>query len=114
VIPWTKLEAACAPRYGRVGLPSHPLSKMAALWMLKHRYHFSDERVVTMWQESLYDQYFAGEATCQWGLPCAASDGVHCRHRLGKAGITKLFSRSVALHADKGKKTKEVMGDTTV
>jgi hypothetical protein len=57
-----------------MGLPSHPLSKMAALWMRKHRYHFSDELVVTMWQESLYDQYFTGEATCQWGPPCAASD----------------------------------------
>jgi transposase, IS5 family len=33
---------------------------------------------------------------------------------LGEAGITKLFSRSVALQADKVKKAKEVMGDTTV
>jgi transposase, IS5 family len=36
------------------------------------------------------------------------------RHRLGKEGITKLFALSVALHADKIKKAKEVMGDTTV
>jgi transposase, IS5 family len=87
---------------------------MAALWMRKYLYHLSDERVVAMWQESLYDQYFAGEATFQWGPPCAASELVHLRHRLGEAGIAKMFSRSVALHADKVKKAKEVMVDTTV
>jgi hypothetical protein len=47
---------------------------MAALWMRKHRYHLSDERVGAMWQESPYDQYFTGEATSQWGPPCAESD----------------------------------------
>jgi transposase, IS5 family len=45
-IPWSKLEEAIAPRYGRVGLPSHPIRKMAALLMLKHRYNLSDECVV--------------------------------------------------------------------
>lgn len=113
-IPWKKLEAAYAPRYGRVGLPSHPIRKMAALLMLKHLYNLSDERVVAQWQESPYCQYFAGEATFQWGQPCAASDLVHFRHRLGAKGIEKLFALSIALHADKVKKAKEVMVDTTV
>jgi transposase, IS5 family len=63
---------------------------------------------------NLYYQYFAGDATFQWGQPCAASDLVHFRHRLGEAGIGKLFALSVALHADKVKKAKEVMVDTTV
>jgi transposase, IS5 family len=87
---------------------------MASLWMRKHRYHLSDERVVAMWQESPYDQYLAGEATFQWGPPCTASDGVHLRRRLEEDGITKLFALAVALHADKVKKAKEVMVDTTV
>jgi transposase, IS5 family len=69
VIPWKKLEEAFAPLYARVGLPSHPIRKMAALLMLKHLYNLSDERVVAMWQESPYYQYFAGEATFQWGQP---------------------------------------------
>ena len=46
VIPWKQLEEAFAPRYGTVGLPSHPIRKMAALLMLKHLYNLSDERVV--------------------------------------------------------------------
>ena len=114
VIPWKQLEEAFAPRYGRVGLPSHPIRKMTALLMLKHLYNLSDERVVAMWQENPYYQYFAGEATFQWGQPCAASDLVHFRHRLGEKGIKKLFALSIALHADKVKKAKEIIVDTTV
>jgi IS5 family transposase len=87
---------------------------MTALLMLKHSYNLSDERVVAMWQENPYYQYFAGEATFQWGQPCAASDLVHFRHRLGEKGIEKLFALSVALHADKVKKAKEIIVDTTV
>jgi hypothetical protein len=74
VLPWKKLEEAFAPLYGKVSLPSHPIRKMTALLIRKHLYNFSDERVVAMWQESPYDQYFTGEATFQWGPPCAASD----------------------------------------
>ena len=114
VIPWEKIEEAFAPLYGKVGLPSHPIRKMAALLMLKHLYNLSDERVVAHWETNPYFQYLAGEATFQWGQPCAASDLVHFRHRLGEDGIAKLFALSVALHADKVKKAKEVMVDTTV
>jgi transposase, IS5 family len=74
---------------------------MAALWIRQHRYHLSDERVAAHGETNPYFQYLAREATLQWGQPCAASDCVHCGHRLGEAGITKLFALSVALHADK-------------
>ena len=87
---------------------------MAALLMRKHLYNLSDERVVAMWQENFYYQYFAGEATGQWGQPCAASDLVHFRHRIGTKGIEKLLALSIALHQDKVKKAKEVIVDTTV
>ena len=36
VIPWQKLEEEFAPLYGKVGLPSHSIRKMAALLMLKY------------------------------------------------------------------------------
>ena len=114
MIPWKKLEEAFAPRYGTVGLPSHPIRKMAALLMLKHLYNLSDERVVDRWETDPYYQYLAGEATFQWGQPCAASDLAHFRHRLGEKGIKKLFALSIALHADQVKKAKEVIVDTTV
>jgi transposase, IS5 family len=114
VIPWKELEEAFAPRYSRVGLPSKPLRRMIALLVLKHLYNLSDERVVAHWETDAYFQYFAGEATMQWGQPCAASDLVHFRHRLGEEGITKLFALSIALHGDKVKKAKEVIVDTTL
>ena len=114
LIPWKQLEEAFAPRYGTVGLPSHPIRKMAAFLMLKHLYNLSDERVVDRWETDPYYQYLAGEATFQWGQPCAASDLVHFRHRLGEKGIQKLFALSIALHADQVKKAKEVIVDTTV
>jgi transposase, IS5 family len=82
--------------------------------MRTYLYPLSDERVVAHWETNPYFQYRAREATFQWGPPCAASDGVHGRHRLGEEGITQLFALSVALHADQVKKAKEVMGDTTV
>ena len=82
--------------------------------MLKHLYNLSDERVVDRWETDPYCQYFAGEATFQWGPPCAASDLVHFRHRLIEKGIEKLFALSIALHAAKVKKAKEVIVDTTV
>ena len=72
-IPWKKLEEAFAPIYGSVGLSSHPIKKMTALLMLKHLYNFRDERLVAIWQEVPYYQYFAGEATFQWGQPCGAT-----------------------------------------
>ena len=114
IIPWQKLEKDFEPLYARVGLPSHPVRKMAGLLMLKQLYGLSDERVVAMWQENPYFQFFAGEATLQWGQPCAASDLVHFRHRIGEEGIAKLFAISVDLHADKVKKAREVIVDTTV
>jgi len=113
-IPWKKLEEEFAPLYGTVGSPSHPIRKMAALLMLKHVYNLSDERVVERWETDPYYQYFAGEATFHWGQPCAASDLVHFRNRLGEQGIEKLFALSVALHQDEVKKAKDVIVDTTV
>jgi transposase, IS5 family len=82
--------------------------------MHKHLYHLSDERVVAHGATNPYSQHLAGEATFQWGPPCAASDRVHCRHRLREEEIAKLFALSVALQADKVKQAKEVMRDTTV
>ena len=114
VIPWGKLEKDFAPLYGTVGLPSHPVRKMAALLMFKHLYNLSDERVVERWTTDPYFQFFAGEAYFQWGQPCAASDLVHFRHRIGEKGIEKLFALSIALHQDKVKKAREVIVDTTV
>ncbi|MEM7055684.1 MAG: hypothetical protein AAF392_02265 [Bacteroidota bacterium] len=49
-----------------------------------------------------------------WEQPCAASDLLHFRKRLGKAGTQALFAFSVLMHGKKLAKAKEVLIDTTV
>ncbi len=56
---------------------------MTALLMLKYLHNLIDECVGAMWQENAYDQHFSGETIPQWNQPCAVSDLVHFRHRLG-------------------------------
>ncbi len=113
-IDWQRLEKIFKPLYATVGQPSHPIRKMVSLLLLQRIYKLSDERVVEEWRTNIYFQYFSGEALFQWSQPCAASDLVHFRNRIGENGIKILFQLSVDLHASTVKKTKEVLVDTTV
>ena len=113
-IPWKKIEDKFKHLYSHTGTPSHHLRKMVGITLLQRIYNLSDERVVALWMEVLYFQYFCGEASFQWQQPCAASDLVHFRKRLGKPGIQALFTLSVHMHGTKLAKAKEVLVDTTV
>ncbi|MCG8386952.1 MAG: transposase [Cytophagales bacterium] len=113
-IPWKRLEEKFEHLYSHTGAPSHHFRKMTGILLLQRIYHFSDERVVALWRENPYFQYFCGETSFQWEQPCAASDLVHFRKRLGKEGIEALFALSVPMHGNKLAKAKEVLGDTTV
>jgi IS5 family transposase len=85
---------------------------MVGLLLLKQLHNLSDERVVEQWTLNPYFQFFCGEREFQWGAPCAASELVHFRHRIGPQGGEKLLAASVALHGDKAQE-KEVVLDTT-
>ena len=80
-IPWKTLEGKLKHLYSNTGAPSHPLRKMVGMLLLQRIYNLSDERVVALWKENPYFQYFCGEAAFQWEQPCAASDLVHFRKR---------------------------------
>ena len=71
-IPWKNLEDKFTHLYSHTGAPSHHLRKMIGLLLLQRIYNLSDERVVDMWIENPYFQYFSGEAAFQWQQPCAA------------------------------------------
>ena len=114
ILPWQEIEKQFASLYAQVGNPSHPIRKMTGLLLLQHLYKLSDERVVGEWEQNIYYQFFTGEGALQWNQPCAASDLVHFRKRIGKEGINYLFELSVKLHGKKVKKGKEVIVDTTV
>jgi len=113
-INWGQLEKDWAHLYSHRGFPSHPLRKMVGLLLLKPMYNLSDERLVARWKENPYMQYFCGEAFFQKQQPCASSDLVHFRNRLGKDGIEKLLQLTIQLHEGKVKRAKTILVDTTV
>ena len=90
------------------------MRKMAALLMLKHLYNLSGERVVAHWETLPLLPVHGRRGYLTVGPTCAASDLVRFRNCLGDKDIAKLLDLSMALHADKVKKAKEVMVDTTV
>lgn len=113
-LSWHKLEARFKHLYSHTGAPSHPIRRMLGLLLLQHMFKLSDERIVEVWKQNPYYQYFTGEAEFQWYQPCASSDLVHFRKRLGEEGIRILFAVSVGLHGSEVKKAQEVIVDTTV
>ena len=86
---------------------------MCGLLILKQLYNLSDESVVSQWKQNPYYQVFCGETSFQNTLLCHSTELVKFRQRLGKAGIEKLLSLSVALHGDASEETT-VLVDTTV
>jgi IS5 family transposase len=113
-INWDFLEESFKGYYSTMGAPSKPIRLMVGLLILKHLYNLSDERVVEAWVENPYYQYFTGGIYFSWEFPCAASDLVHFRHRIGEEGIKLIFEQSVELHKEAVEESKEVLIDTTV
>ena len=84
---------------------------MTALLILKQLYRLSDKVLVEEeWEMNPYFQYFGGMTTVHWGQPCAASDLIHFRKRIGKQGVEKILKHSIDLH----EKDNHTSIDTTV
>ena len=113
-IDWDYFEKEFAPFYSDKGRPAHPIRLMTSLLILKAIYNLSDERLVEQqWEMNMYFQYFSGLFHPQWGQPCAASDLVYFRKRIGKQGVEKIFKHSIDLHG-KNSQDPNVSIDTTV
>lgn len=114
-INWKSLEEKLSPFYAdEFGRPAKPIRLMCGLLILKQLYNLSDERIVEHWIRDAYFQYFCGESDFQWGQPCASSELVHFRERIGEEGIAEIFKQSVVIHGKKAQKEKEAFIDTTV
>ena len=112
-IDWDYFEEAFKDLYSDQGRPAHPIRLMVSLLILKSMYNLSDEKLVEEhWEMNVYFQYFSGEQIQRWGAPCAASDLVHFRQRIGEDGVEKIFRHSIDKH---GKDAREdhVSIDTT-
>ncbi|MBF0290495.1 MAG: IS5 family transposase [SAR324 cluster bacterium] len=112
-IPWESFEEWFSPLYSENGRPAHPIRLMVSLLILKHLYDLGDETVVATWIRDPYFQYFSGEESFQWDFPCAPSDLVHFRKRIGETGVEKILKVSIQIHGKEALE-EDIVIDTTV
>ena len=74
---------------------------MCGLLILKHLRNISDESVVEQWSENAYFQYFCGMHEFVPSFPCASSELVHFRKRIGEKGMELILSESSRVNDDK-------------
>lgn len=86
---------------------------MVGLLILKHLHNLSDESVVEQWSENVYYQYFCGLEEFVSSAPCASSELVHFRNRIGESGMELIFKESISINGDDGDEP-HVNVDTTV
>ena len=95
------------------GRPGKPIRLMVGLLILKHLRNVSDEGIVEQWSENVYYQYFCGMEEFNSEPPCASSELVHFRKRIGESGIELIFQESVRVNGDDSN-DPHVNVDTTV
>ena len=57
----------------------------------------SDEQVVAQFAENAYYQYFCSLEAFSISAPCASSELVHFRHRIGKEGMELILKESIRI-----------------
>ena len=98
-IDWAKFDTAFEPLYSQNnGRPSKPIRLMCGLLILKHLRNLSDESVVEQWSENTYYQHFCGMQEFTPCAPCASSELVHFRNRIGEKGIELIFQESIRVN----------------
>ena len=80
------------------GRPPKPIRLMTGLLILKHLRNISDEQVVAQFSENAYYQYFCGMVSFGIGAPCASSELVHFRHRIGEKGMELILKESIRVN----------------
>lgn len=116
-IDWGKFETAFQPLYCQSnGRPGKPIRLMCGMLILKHLRNLSDESLVEQWSENAYYQYFCGMQEFTPSAPCASSELVHFRKRIGKEGIELIFQESIRVNNedDEGRHHDTAFIDSTV
>lgn len=97
-IDWGMLDREFSKLYhAENGRPAKPIRLMVGLLIIKHLRNISDESVVEQWSENNYYQYLCGNREFVAGAPCAASELVHFRHRIGEDGVELIFKESIRI-----------------
>lgn len=101
VINWQLFENAFSPLYcSDNGRPALPIRMMVGLIVIKHLRNLSHESVVEQYSENIYYQYFCGEKEFVAKKPCAASELVHFRNRIGEEGVELILKESIRINGD--------------
>ena len=108
MIDWSLFEKSFAPLFcADNGRPPKPIRLMTGLLMLKHLRNVSDEQVVVQFTENAYYQYFCGLEAFSISAPCASSELVHFRHRIGEEGVELILKESIRINLAMEDKKKE-------
>ena len=108
MIDWSLFEKSFAPLFcADNGRPPKPIRLMTGLLMLKHLRNVSDEQVVVQFTENAYYQYFCGLEAFSIFAPCASSELVHFRHRIGEEGMELTLKESIRINLAMGDRKKE-------
>ena len=98
-VDWSLFEKSFAPLFcADNGRPPKPIRLMTGLLMLKHLRNVSDEQVVAQFTENAYYQYFCGLDAFSTSAPCASSELVHFRHRIGEEGVELILKESILVN----------------
>jgi IS5 family transposase len=104
-IDWEALEDQFRPLYSPKGRPSVPPRKIIGMMLLKERFGLSDEKVLKLWPENPYWQYFCGEVHFQNNKPFSLSELTRFRRKIGQAGIDILHTISLKQFGSSDPKT---------
>ena len=98
-VDWSLFEKSFAPLFcADNGRPPKPIRLMTGLLMLKHLRNVSDEQVVAQFTENAYYQYFCGLDAFSTSAPCASSELVYFRHRIGEEGVELILKESIRVN----------------
>ena len=113
-VDWQLFEREFTPLYcPDNGCPAKLIRLMVGLLILKHLRNLSDESLVEQWSENNYYQYFCGNQDFTPEEPCASSELVHFRKRIGERGIELILKESIRLNGKDGEE-EHISADTTV
>ena len=99
MVEWSLFENSFAPLFcADNGRPPKPIRLMTGLLMLKHLRNVSDEQVVVQFTENAYYQYFCGLEAFSTSAPCASSELVYFRHRIGEEGVELILKESIRIN----------------
>ena len=113
-IQWQVFDEAFKKHYSLTqGKPAKPIRLMVSLLILKQLRNLSDENLVEQWAENSYYQYFGGEQSFSPISPCAATELVEFRKRIGEEGAELILKESIRING-KDSNDGNLSGDTTV